>query len=326
MPPSLDYLAAMRALTRSVELGSFSRAAAESGVKASTISRQVAALEADLGAALLNRSTRRLNLTEAGRAFHDRATAILRDVDDARLTTSALNSRPQGLLRLSLPGAFGRLHVLPAMAAFLAAHPEIRVDLDLADERVDLIEAGIDLALRVGSLPDSGLKARRLAAHRRVLCASPDALRQEPPADPSALAGRSCLVPLTGPGQRWYFRPRVSSGEGDRLDGQVTVRGRLCTTDLEAMRQAALAGLGIALLPDWLVATDLRAGRLVIVLDRWRFATVEDFDQAIWAVYPPKKVVSPKVRAFIDHMQRHLATLPGFDDAPQPIVAARAAR
>src|ERR1700751_4778006 len=159
----MDYLAAISAFVRSVDLGSFSKAAGESGVKVSTVSRYVSGLEADLGAALLNRSTRNLHLTEAGRMFYERATQILADVEDARRATRSFNSRPQGLLRLNVPGAFGRRHVMPHMKDFLSAHPDIRLDATLTDATVDLIETGADVAVRIGALPDSVLIARRLA-------------------------------------------------------------------------------------------------------------------------------------------------------------------
>src|ERR1700757_1241653 len=151
----MDYLEAMTAFVRAVELGSFSKAAADAGLKVSTISRYVTGLEADLGAALLNRSTRRLNLTEAGRLFYERASQILAEVDDARSATRSLNARPQGLLRINIPSAFGRRHVMPHMKAFLAAHPDIKLDATLTDATADLFETGMGV---------SGRMAPRLAA------------------------------------------------------------------------------------------------------------------------------------------------------------------
>ena len=152
---SMDYFAAMTAFVRTADLGSFSKAAAEAGVKVSTVSRYVGALEADLGAALLNRSTRRLHLTEAGRSFYERATQILAEVEDARGATRALNVRAQGLLRINIPSAFGRRHVMPHMKDFLADHPDVRLDATLTDAVVDLIETGADVAVRIGALVDS---------------------------------------------------------------------------------------------------------------------------------------------------------------------------
>ncbi len=170
----MDTLAAMKSFVRAVELGSFSRAAEEAGAKVSTVSRHVGALEADLGAALLNRSTHGLHLTEVGTAFYEQAKRIVFDVQEARSLANSLNGAPQGVLRINMPAAFGRLHVMPHLAAFLAAYPAIRVDATLADARVDLVEAGVDVAIRIGALPDSRLVARRLAPHRRIACTSPD--------------------------------------------------------------------------------------------------------------------------------------------------------
>jgi DNA-binding transcriptional LysR family regulator len=316
----MDYLAAMRAFVRSTDLGSFSKAAAESGAKVSTISRHVSALEADLGAALLNRSTRRIALTEAGRAFYDRAVMIVADVDEARRMTSELNSRPRGLLRINLPGAFGRLHVMPAVPSFLAAHPDIRIEVGFSDTRVDLIETSTDLVIRIGSLPDSGLKAKRLALHHRVLCAAPQLLRALTDlGQPAGLSAVECLT--MAPKERWHCRPRANRAAPSSAQTLVSVSGRLCTSDLQALRIAVLGGLGLALLPAWLVGDDIAAGNLIRVLTAWDFSISDDFDQAIWALYPRKKIVSPKVRAFMDHMERRLG-----DTLRTPPVARREVR
>jgi DNA-binding transcriptional LysR family regulator len=301
----MDYLAAMRAFVRSVELGSFSKVAAESGAKVSTVSRHISALEADLGAALLNRSTRRIALTEAGRAFYDRAATIVAEVEDARRLTSALNSLPRGLLRINLPGAFGRMYVMPVVPGFLLAHPDIRIEVRFSDARVDLIETSTDLAIRIGSLPDSGLKARRLTSHHRVLCAAPHALSNYPGLkQPAGLSDVECLS--MPPNVRWYFRPSASTTEVLPATEVVSVSGRLCTSDLQALRVSVLSGFGIALLPSWLVRDDIAVGKLIRVLPGWDFSFTDDFDQAIWALYPPKKIVSPKVRAFMDYLQINL--------------------
>jgi DNA-binding transcriptional LysR family regulator len=273
----MDYLAAISAFVRSVDLGSFSKAAAEAGVKVSTVSRYVSGLEADLGAALLNRSTRNLHLTEAGRMFYERATQILVDVEDARSATRSLNARPQGLLRINIPSAFGRRHVMPHMKDFLAAHPDIRLDATLTDATVDLIETGTDVAVRIGALVDSSLVAKRLQM-------------------PGDLIHHECLPFALQPTGAWYYRP---ADEPDADVVEVAVNGHLRANDSEALRDAALAGLGIALLPTWLVGDDVRERRLVAVLRDWEWLIASGPERAIWAVYPPKKVVSPKVKAFL---------------------------
>ena len=294
----LDYLTAMRSFVRSVALGTFSRAAEEAGVKVSTISRYVASLEEDLGAALLNRSTHGLHLTEIGRMFYEQAARIVLEVDDARRLASAFNATPQGCLKITVPTAFGRLHVMPHISAFLAEHPAISLDVTLTDSHVDLIEAGVDLAMRIGALPDSGLIARKLAPHKRIFCASPELLASAVPIEgPADLVNREALVFSIHPAT-WHFRHRAT---GERV--AIKVSGRIKINDSEGLLTCARAGLGVAVLPTWLVHADLGRGALVAPLTDWEAGLMPDFDRAIWAVYPPKKVVSPKVRAFISFFE-----------------------
>lgn len=305
----MDYLADMRLFVRTVELGSFSRAAAEIGAKPSTVSRAIGALERDLGAALFNRSTRRMHLTEAGSTFFEHAQRIVAGVEEARAVTSALNKRVTGLLRVNLPSVFGRRHVMPYMAAFLAKYPELRVDATLTDLTVDLIETGADVAVRIGALADSSLIAKRLAPHRRVLCASPEYLaRVDPLSQPQDLRTRPCLTTAEQPGECWYFRPT-----GATAYQEVAVRGPLRTNDAEALMEAALAGVGIVLLAIWLVGPELRAGRLVHLLPEWEVAITPGPERAIWGVYPPKRVVPPKVRVFLDFLQERFGRPPYWE-------------
>ena len=338
----MDYLGAMRLFVRSVALGSFSRAAVEAGVKASTVSRAIVALEADLGAALFNRSTRRLHLTEAGSTFLEHAQRIVEDVEEARAASASLNQSPTGLLHINVPGAFGRRHVMPHLPAFLAEYPRLRVDATLTDATVDLIEAGADVAVRIGALADSSLIAKRLAPHRRVLCAGPGYLARAGAVDrPEDLAAHACLATAVQPGEAWYFR-RAGAGEvgvGEVGVGEVGVggvgvggvgvgevlevpaRGPLRANDSEALMDAALAGLGVVLLATWLVGPELRAGRLVEVLPGWEAAIAPGPEPAIWGVYPPKRVVSPKVRVFLDFLERRFGRPPYWEraenDAPE---------
>ena len=309
----MDYLAAMRVFVRSVDLGSFSKAAAEGGLKVSTVSRYVSALEADLEAALLNRSTRSLHPTEAGRVFYERATQILADIEDARGVTTSLNARPQGLLRINIPSAFGRRHIMAHMKDFLAAHPEIRLDATLTDETVDLIETGTDVAVRIGALVDSTLVARKLAPHRRILVASPDYLdTRNLPQEPRQLGDYDCLLFALQPTGAWHYWPADRPAE-DPLE--VAVSGHIRTNDSESLREAVLSGLGIALLPTWLVGADIREKRLVPVLQDYEWLIAPGPERAIWAVYPPKKVVSPKVRAFIAFIAQCIGQPPYWDQS-----------
>jgi DNA-binding transcriptional LysR family regulator len=311
----MDYFAAMRAFSRAVELGSFSKAAAEEGVKVSTVSRYVSAIEADLGAALFNRSTRRLHLTEVGKSFYKDAVRILDDVADARLAATSLNASPQGLLRINIPGAFGRRHIVPHLSDFLSAYPDIRVDATLTDETVDLIASGADLAVRIGALTDSSLVAQRLAPHRRVLVASPAYLAQRPPIEaPRDLEDQACLAFALQPKEAWYFRRH---GESLEEPIEVAVRGRLRANDSEALLDAALAALGVALLPTWLAGEDIVAGRLIALLPTWEALIAPGPDRGIWGVYPPKKVVAPKVRAFLAFLHWRFGKPPYWDHSSE---------
>jgi DNA-binding transcriptional LysR family regulator len=312
----VDYFAGMRAFVRAVELGSFSRAAAEEGVKVSTVSRYVTALEADLGAALFNRSTRRLHLTEVGTTFYDRAVRIVAEVADARLAATSLNVRPQGLLRINIPGAFGRRHVVPHLRDFLAAYPDIQVDATLTDETVNLIASGADVAVRIGALADSTLVARRLAPQRRLLVAAPAYLAdRRPVAVPSDLEDHDCLLFALQPKQVWYF---LAHDPPTTEPLEVPVRGRLRANDSEALLDAVLASLGIALLPTWLTGEAIMAGRLTPLLSDWEALIAPGPQRAIWGVYPPKKVVSPKVRTFLSFIEARFGKPPYWDHAGNP--------
>jgi DNA-binding transcriptional LysR family regulator len=294
-----------------VDLGSFSKAALEESLKVSTVSRHVSALEADLGAALLNRSTRRLHLTEAGAAFYERAAAIVADVEEARQTTMSLNAKPQGLLRINIPGAFGRRHIIPHLKDFLYTYADIRLDVTLTDTTVNLIESGADIAVRIGALADSTLVARRLAPHRRVLVCGPEYLEKHGPLDePGDLSRHECLTFALQPSDAWYFS-RSDETNADPLE--IRVNGSFRANDSEALLSAASANLGLALLPTWLLGEDIRAGRLVPLLSAWECSIAQGPERAIWGVYPPKKTVSPKVRAFLTFFSERFGKPPYWD-------------
>jgi DNA-binding transcriptional LysR family regulator len=304
----MDYFAAMRAFVHVVALGSFSKAAEEEGVKVSTVSRYITALETDLGAALFNRSTRAQHLTEVGRHFHGHVVRILDDLAQARLAATSLNARPQGLLRLNIPVVFGRRHIVPHLPDFMAEYPDIRVDVTLADETVELIASGSDLAVRIGVLADSGLIAKRLAPHRRTLVASPAYLQASRTiTEPGDLKDHQCVLFALQPKDTWYFNRH----DAKRVQLQeVAVRGRFRANHSEALLDAALAGLGVALLPTWLTGNAITEGRLVTVLNEWDIQTTAGATPAIWGVYPPKKVVPPKVRAFLTFIEQRFGTPP----------------
>jgi DNA-binding transcriptional LysR family regulator len=309
----MDYFSAVRAFVRAAELQSFSKAAREMTVKTSTISRYVSDLEKDLGIALFNRSTRGLVLTEGGRVFRERAFLALEALDDARQATSSLNSTPQGLLRVTMPSAFGRRHIVPHLPAFMTRYPDIDLDLVLTGETLNLIDAGIDLAIRAGVLSDSSLMARRLAPHRRIVCGSPEYFeRNGMPAVPSDLAVHETLRVALPPSDKWFL---TRNGKSKTAAEQtlVELKGRLRGNDSEALLDLALSGCGIALLPTWLVGKALRDGRLIRALPEWEARTGKG-EPAIWAVYPPKKIVSSKVRSFVDYFAEVFGEPPYWEE------------
>jgi DNA-binding transcriptional LysR family regulator len=304
----MDYMNAMRMFVRAVELGSFSRAAEALGTKTSAVSRAVASLEQDMNVGLFHRTTRRIHLTEPGATFYEHARGLLKGFDEARSATTALESRPQGTIHLHAPSAFARLHVLPYMPEFLSTYPDIRLEVALTDIRVDLVATGADVAIRIGGLSDSRLMVRKLAPHRRMLCASPAYLASAPPVrEPDDLLRHNCLIYSLQPTDRWFFR-HLETG---RLE-ETPISGRLRVDDAEPLRDAALAGSGVVLLPSWLIGPDIREGRLVHLLPDW-FAAITTAPSGVFGVYPPRRTVPPKVRAFLDFIQQRFGKPPYWD-------------
>jgi DNA-binding transcriptional LysR family regulator len=295
----MDYYAAVRAFLHAAETRSLSKAALQMQVKPSTVSRYITELEADLGIALFNRSTRGLVLTEGGDVFREHAQVAMQALDEARHVTSALNATPQGRLRVTMPVSFGRRHIVRHLPEFLARYPHITIDAVMNDGVMNLIDTGIDLAVRIGVLADSQLMARKLATHRRVVCASPAYIeRHGMPAGPGDLSCHAALRFALTSDDKWLLVKR--SAKGARLaEETVKLQGNIRIDDTEAILDLAIAGCGIALLPNWSIGAALRSGQLVHLLPHWE-AHATRTDPAIWAVYPPKKTVSSKVRAFVD--------------------------
>jgi DNA-binding transcriptional LysR family regulator len=301
-----DHLAAMAVFARVVEEESFTAAAGELGLSKSAVSKQVGRLEDRLGVRLLNRTTRRISLTEAGAAFYERCRRMVAEAEAAEDAVMHLASAPRGLLRINAPMSFGLQHVVPALPLFLDSYPELHVDLVLNDRYVDLVEEGFDMGVRIGRLADSSLIARRLASSRRLVVAAPRYLeRQGWPRTPRDLRDHDCLIyayQAERAGQ-WRFR-------GDDLPVHVEVAGRLRANNGDALREAAVAGLGIALMPTFIAGDDLRAGRLVHLLPGWR----EEGEGDVYAVYPASRNLSPKVRVFVDFLAGRFGDPPYWDD------------
>ena len=279
----MDQFAAIRTFVAVADAQSFSNAARALRIAKSAVSRQVSDLEADLGARLLHRTTRSLSLTEAGRAYFERATRILADLDDANRAVGELQAAPCGRLRISAPMSFGFLHLMPALSDFMARYPEVVVDLAMNDRFVDLVDEGFDVAVRIATLPDSSLIARQLAPARRVICASPNYLSTHgAPKAPLDLKTHVCLFNSNLPSAREW---RFVSPDGAPLP--VTVNGPLSVDNGDALRVAALRGLGLANLPTFIVGADLQSGALATVLDSFLAQ-----DLSISAVYPHSRHTS----------------------------------
>jgi DNA-binding transcriptional LysR family regulator len=265
-------------------------AAAELGLAVAAVSKRIQRLEAKLGARLIERTTRRLILTEAGKGFHNRIVRVLEAFEEAVGFASESSTSLSGTLRITVPTLFGRLHVVPHLPRFLEAHPSIEIELDLCDRYVDIVGRGFHLAIRIGDLTDSPLIARKLAPMYRILCATPAYLsRCGAPEDLDALAQHHLLA--TEGEEPWHL-------EGPHGSRYLKARGRLRTNSSEAMREALLAGLGIALRPAWDVGQDLAAGRLRRVLPAYRSPS----HAGLFAVYPSRELMPLKVRHFIDFL------------------------
>lgn len=315
----MDTLHSMRLFSEVVDAGSFSAAGRKFGLAASSVSRQVGSLEDALGARLLNRSTRKLSLTEAGRLYHERVKQIVADVEDANRSVSHLEAVPRGLLRVNGPTVFGRLHIAPLLPEFLQLYPDIDIDLTLTDHFVDVIEEGSDVVVRVGGLADSSMFARRLAPNRRVLCATPEYLDAHGrPEKPTDLMDHACVVyRLHSTAGTWH----VCCGESGAKE-QVQVSGRLAANNSEALHAAVLGHVGIALLPIWLVGQDLQSGRLERVLPTLEADLTKD-ETAIHAIYPHKRLLSAKVRAFVDFLVEKYQPTPYWETVAAASIAPR---
>lgn len=288
---------------RVVALGSFSSAARALNLTPATVSKRIARLEHQLDVRLFQRTTRRLQLTSEGAAFRRHALRILADLEAARDAMSRHATEAAGLLRVTAPASFGRMHISPMVTRFLERHPAVELDLGLTDGLVDLVEEGLDLAIRITQPADSSMIARRLAPNRRVLCASPAYLeRNGTPETPDDLAGHNCLV---------MHNQHVWTLESADGEHHVRVRGSLQTNNAEVLRDAAVSGLGIARKSTWDVGHLLQSGDLIPVLPRYSVST----HVAIYAMYPSARFLAPRVRAFMEFLQEWFGEPPYWDRA-----------
>ena len=289
----MDRFENMNTFIKVVEAGSITGAADRLGVAKSAVSRRLKELEEYLGVELFHRTTRRMNLTDTGRSFYHQASRILEDVLEAELAASQVHAELQGSLKVALPLSFGLMHLGPAINEFLRAHPRIEFDLDFNDREVDLITEGFDLAIRIARLPDSSLIARRLASIQSVMCASPAYLQQMgTPRTAEDLINHHCLVYSLIPGyENWH----LNDPNGKQV--KVRIRPYLKATNGEFLRDAAVDGQGIVLMPAFIVYREIERGALVTLLGNYEHPQMDAY-----AIYPQTRHLSQRVRAFVDFL------------------------
>ncbi|SPA43541.1 putative transcriptional regulator, LysR family [Cupriavidus taiwanensis] len=301
----MDRIGDIGLFLRVLDLGSISAAARSLDLSVAVASQRLQRLERELGVRLLHRTTRRLHVTPEGAVLAEQGRALVDDLEALGASLRQAGTGITGTLRVTTSSSFGRLYVSPLLPEFLARHPGVSLSVNLSDHVLDLVSAGFDLAIRIGALDDSALVARRLANNRRLLCASPDYLRRRgTPRTPQDLARHDCLLLVGRQGRQDVWR--LGDGAGGEI--AVRVRGRIEANTGELLSDAALAGFGIALHSAWHVCADLRAGRLVQVLPDYPLA-----DTGIYAVMPQRRLVPPRVRAFVDFLAERLGDDPPWE-------------
>jgi DNA-binding transcriptional LysR family regulator len=308
-----DRLQELAVFVRAAESGSFSRAAGELGLSQPSVSRIVGELEARLGVTLLLRTTRRITLTHAGELFLERAREILAELEEAEDAARGLDSL-RGLIRLALPVIYGTQEVIPHLAEFLAAHPQLRVEMTVSDERQDLVAEGADVAIRLGTLDDSVFGARKLGTLERLLVASPAYLKTRgTPKTPADLTSHDCII-----GPRAFSRASWTFKKGDSVIS-VDVTGRIHTNSGPGVLTSAVAGLGVAAMSSAMCAAEVRAKRLVPLLRNYKLDPVD-----VHAVFPGGPRPSAKVRAFVDFLATRLKQPDGKRGNERPLALNRA--
>lgn len=300
----MDRFSDMQLFVRVVEAGSLSAAAERLEIAKSAASRRLADMEARLGVELLHRTTRRMRLTESGQAFYERCARILADVEEAEQLVSQAHGALHGRLRVALPLSFGLVQLAPLVETFMRRNPELAFDLDFNDRQVDLLQEGVDVAIRIAQLTDSSLIARRLAGIRHLVCASPGYLNARgKPEQPADLARHACLVyGHSATPDVWHYR----SPDGEA--GSVRVSTRLRANNGDMLVMAARAGQGIVMVPTFFLHDALVAGELVPVLTDYVWPEL-----SAYALYPPTRHLSTRVRAFIDFMAEAMAGTPPWE-------------
>ena len=301
--PSLDKLQSLRAFAKVVQHGSFAAAAREMRLSRSAVSKYVIDLEQDLGTQLLVRTTRSASPTENGQAYYERCTTILADLEEADLVVTRLQAEPRGILRVNAPMSFGTMHLGRAIADFMEKYPELQIQLVLSDQQIDPVQEGFDVTLRIADLPSSSMIARKIAPAARVLCAASSYLeRQGTPKHPSELREHDCLAyGHLATGNQW----KLTGPDGDHW---IHIPWTLCTNNAEVLRDAAVKGRGIALLPTFIAGADLQKGSLQTILSNYKTPEI-----SVYAIYPQTRHLSIKVRVFIDFLVERFGGRPYWD-------------
>lgn len=301
--PSLDKLQSIRAFAKVVQHGSFAAAAREMRLSRSAVSKYVIDLEQDLGSQLLVRTTRSARPTENGQAYYERCTAILADLEEADLAVTRLQAEPRGILRVNAPMSFGTLHLGRAIADFMEIYPELQIQLILSDQQIDPVQEGFDVTLRIADLMSSSMIARKIAPAARVVCAASSYLeRRGTPKHPSELREHDCLAyGHLATGNQW----KLTGPDGDHW---IHIPWTLCTNNAEVLRDAAVKGRGIALLPTFIAGADLQKGSLRTILSEYKAPEI-----SVYAIYPETRHLSIKVRVFIDFLVERFGGRPYWD-------------
>ncbi|MEL7509657.1 MAG: LysR family transcriptional regulator [Cyanobacteria bacterium J06554_1] len=298
----MDQFAAMRALVKVVETGSFSEASRQLNLAVSSVTRQINSLERSLNTQLLNRSTRSVTVTPRGRQYYEKVARILQDVAEANACAREGSDTPRGVLRVGMPVAFGRLQVAPLLHGFLTQCPEIRLELRLSDGLANFVEDELDMVIRIGNLDRSSdtLLVRKLADYTRLVCGSPSYFARHPqPGHPNELTEHNCLIFEYSSGHSvWRFQQGPKTYE-------ITVRGSVIANNSDVLRQICLDGTGLMLMPTWLVDEDIRTGKLQAVLTDFDIHPQAGMDMGIYVLYPPSRRHSPRVRAMLDFLVDH---------------------
>jgi len=303
----MDKLISMKVFERVAKHNSFTGAADAMGLSKAMVSKHIASLESSLDVQLLNRTTRRSSLTESGAAYLERVKLILADIEETELAVSSLSSEPRGTLRVAAPTSFGVFHLARAIGGYKQIYPDVHIEMILTEQRQDLVEDSIDLAIRVGQLANSSLIAKRLASARMVVCGSPGYFKKYgAPKTPEDLTDHKCLIySLRAPTKEWLFKK-------DGKQFSLSVFGDIRSNKSDALRIAAMQDSGLIQLPTYMTGLDIKEGRLQTVLEDY-----EPPESPINALYPHRKHLSAKVRTFVDYLYDILQPIPYWDEWTQ---------